>query len=70
MDAMACWQNSYLGNRELEVLLRDVLPPLAKRIHAGLRADTPHLSPGTLPHLFRERAQVDTTLQRHLGHKG
>ena len=50
--AMACWQNSYLGNRKLEVLLRDVLSALAQCVHTGFRADTAHLGTRALTHLL------------------
>lgn len=51
-----------LRDSELEVFLRDMLSPFAQRVHAGLRANTPHFGARALAHLLRECAQVDTAL--------
>ena len=46
-------RGTYLRDGEFEVLLRHVLPPLAKRVHAGLRTNTPDFSARALTHLLR-----------------
>ena len=55
----------HLGGGEIEILLRDVHPPLPQRIHARLGTHALQLRAGTAIHLLRHLGQIDATGQIH-----
>lgn len=55
----------HLGCREIEVLLRDMYPPLPQRVHAGFRADPLQLRARAAVHFFGNFRQVNPPGEVH-----
>ena len=55
----------HLRRRQIEVLLRDMHPPLPQRIHARLRTNPLQLRPTTAIHLLRDLRQIDPAREIH-----
>ena len=55
----------HLRRCEIEILLRDMHPPLSERVHPGFRADTFQLGAGAPIHLLGDLGEVDAAGEVH-----